>query len=378
MRKVIVLLSAVLLISVVATAATTNPEGFEGYALTNDWQPTLAVEGWHLEQMYGVDGGVASLVDDGGDQVLDIVSAAAPGGGAMYGMVGHPGWDADGPADADVAVTKSGFDFKPIGGANGSEFHAKLTRADAAVEWYQATWEVGVRVSLWGDFSTPYSPYTLQPEFGCWVSTGTYVYLRTWTDSGAYTETEIPGFGEGVHIVPGILAGTECGNGANPGIDPEWYTMEIEEDNATQETRARMYLRGSSPGAEDGWTAWVEHNAAADYSTGGQVSAFLGGQMQFDNFYITGEGGGDVCNPGDANNDLLVSADDYASVQGAFGNTGTIGIPGDANCDGLVSADDYASVQSNFGTTYGGAPIPEPTTIGLLAMGMIAIIRKRK
>ena len=48
---------------------------------------------------------------------------------------------------------------------------------------------------------------------------------------------------------------------------------------------------------------------------------------------------------GDANQDGVVSADDYASVQSNFGNTD--GAAGDANDDGVVSADDYASVQSN-------------------------------
>ena len=83
---------------------------------------------------------------------------------------------------------------------------------------------------------------------------------------------------------------------------------------------------------------------------------------------------------GDANRDGVVSVDDYASVQANLGSTGEPGLPGDANYDGAVSADDYASVQANFGDTagMGGVPVPEPTTIGLLAMGLVAILRKRK
>ena len=82
--------------------------------------------------------------------------------------------------------------------------------------------------------------------------------------------------------------------------------------------------------------------------------------------------------PGDANNDGVVSADDYASVQANFGDTGTPGLPGDANLDGLVSADDYASVQSNFGATAGGIPVPDPATLSLLALGGLVMLRHRK
>ena len=83
---------------------------------------------------------------------------------------------------------------------------------------------------------------------------------------------------------------------------------------------------------------------------------------------------------GDADNNGLVSADDYSSVQGHFGDTGDPSIPGDANCDGLVSADDYASVQSNFGATAGlggETTVPEPATLSLLAIGGLALLRRR-
>ncbi len=84
---------------------------------------------------------------------------------------------------------------------------------------------------------------------------------------------------------------------------------------------------------------------------------------------------------GDANNDGVVSADDYGSVQLNFGDTGDINIPGDANLDGVVSADDYGSVQLNFGATaggIGGVPVPEPAMLSLLAFGSLAILRRRK
>ena len=82
---------------------------------------------------------------------------------------------------------------------------------------------------------------------------------------------------------------------------------------------------------------------------------------------------------GDANLDGLISADDYASVQSNYGNTGSAGggLLGDANHDGLVGADDYASIQANFGNTSGGGAVPEPATMGLLAIGLMPVLRRR-
>ncbi|HDY65669.1 MAG TPA: PEP-CTERM sorting domain-containing protein, partial [Phycisphaerae bacterium] len=287
-----------------------------------------------------------------------------------------PMWDNDGPADADFAVTKSGFDILPLTGALGSEFVAEFGRyPDTASSANHATWLVGIRVGAYYDFGEPYGPV----EPGTWNALGTYVYLITWVsgtteEDEVFIETAIPGFGEGVWIVPGV-------QGTPPGIIPEWWKMEVEEDNATQQTRARIYLKSTTPGDEEGWTPWQDHNPAVTYAgTEGQVSGFMGANIQMDNWYITGEGGVPAGNPGDANNDSVVSADDYGSVQLNFGATGAVNIPGDANLDGVVSADDYGSVQLHFGTVYGagGASVPEPGTIGLLAMGMVAILRKRK
>ncbi len=284
MKRTIALLSAVLLISAVATAGVTNPDGFEGYALTTDWAPTLAVEGWEIGKMYGVEGGqLASIVADGGGQILDINSQGG------YGMMGSPMWDGgNGVPDNAAYITTSGFEIKPLSGSMGSEFVAKFARYPDTEPWYHCTWEVGIRVSKWPDFGSPYGPTVGDT----WFSAGTYVYLRTWVTDEVYTETEIPGFGLGVHLIPDIAIG--------PGVDPddpaddeypditlEWYTMEVEEDNVNSKTRARMYLRGGAPSA---WTDWQDHNAAVTYaSDASQVFGWMGGQMQMDNFYITPE-----------------------------------------------------------------------------------------
>lgn len=87
-----------------------------------------------------------------------------------------------------------------------------------------------------------------------------------------------------------------------------------------------------------------------------------------------------IVGSGDANGDGIVSADDFASVQGNFGSMDDTGIFGDATGDGAVSADDYASVQSNFGATagMGGVPVPEPATLSLLLLGGLALLRYRR
>jgi hypothetical protein len=84
---------------------------------------------------------------------------------------------------------------------------------------------------------------------------------------------------------------------------------------------------------------------------------------------------------GDANNDDVVSAGDYATVQANFGNTGISGgeLLGDANGDGVVSAGDYASVQANFGNIFPTlTPTPEPATLSLLVIGGLALIKRRR
>jgi hypothetical protein len=200
-------------------------------------------------------------------------------------------------------------------------------------------------------------------------------YLQCLTDEGTWVEEEITGIDMDEFGPPGSSLSP------GPGYNwMRWWTCEVEEDNVLSKTRARIYEKGTSPGDEEGWTSWLDHHSSIhglDYSTGGKVVVRSQGEMEYGNFSMTQESY-DTCNAGDANNDNLVSADDYASVQGAFGNTGDIGISGDANCDGLVSADDYASVQSNFGTTYGGATVPEPATLSLLVIGGLAMLRRRR
>jgi len=57
------------------------------------------------------------------------------------------------------------------------------------------------------------------------------------------------------------------------------------------------------------------------------------------------------------------------------------GRPGDTNEDGVVDAADFITLKKNFGKSVGGgapATAPEPATLGLLAIGALAVVRRRR
>jgi len=83
---------------------------------------------------------------------------------------------------------------------------------------------------------------------------------------------------------------------------------------------------------------------------------------------------------GDANGDVVVDAADYITVKRNFGmTTGATLKNGDFNGDGDVDWDDLQTLMSHFGDrSSGSAPAPEPATLGLLAIGALALLRRRR
>jgi autotransporter-associated beta strand protein len=85
--------------------------------------------------------------------------------------------------------------------------------------------------------------------------------------------------------------------------------------------------------------------------------------------------------PGDTNSDNVVDPADYIAMKQNFGLTGgaTLG-QGDVDSDSDVDWDDLQVLMTNFGagTFTTPATTPEPATLGLLAIGALAVIRRRR
>ena len=92
-------------------------------------------------------------------------------------------------------------------------------------------------------------------------------------------------------------------------------------------------------------------------------------------------------NRGDVTGEGFVGADDLVMILTNWGQTGIvpwengdIAPYGDGSNPGddFIGADDYVDVVTFWGTTYGGEPVPEPATLGLLLLGGLALLRRRK
>jgi autotransporter-associated beta strand protein len=95
--------------------------------------------------------------------------------------------------------------------------------------------------------------------------------------------------------------------------------------------------------------------------------------------YLTGLSNGTLL--GDTNDDGVVDAADYLAVKQNFGlTTGATLAQGNVDDDGDVDWDDLQVVMTNFGAGAGTAPAktPEPATLGLLAIGALAVLRRNR
>ena len=313
-----------------AQGVTSNPETFETYALTDDFEEMSIGDGaaWYTGWFrFEVTGGVG---------IWEILDSSPENATQVYKHSNTTGWD-----------TKS--------------------------RW-------------WGGLASDYQLLKYDVKL---VETSETAYNRAMVSQGEYVEywkyTGMTMLKKASALTEARLYAGDGDSVALPGQDSLarglWYTVEMFTDKVNDQVRARF---GPSGGTMNDWSEWVGYNPAYEnYHSHGFSST---GEVHYDNISITVETEPTDPPPpvlllGDANRDDVVSADDYASVQANFGDTGVAGIPGDANIDGLVSADDYSSVQSNFGNTQeaDSVPVPEPATLALLsASSLLLLKRKRK
>jgi autotransporter-associated beta strand protein len=118
--------------------------------------------------------------------------------------------------------------------------------------------------------------------------------------------------------------------------------------------------------------------------TGGQGAGVLwtkstGGSLMWEFSESTGE----LCTvvPGDTNNDGVADAADYIAVKTNIGMpSGATKLQGDLDGDFDVDWDDLQQLMANFGTrsVVPAPPAPEPATLGLLAIGALALLKRKR
>ena len=248
MKVTMMIVVALLIACGQAMGVVSQPDDFEGYALTNDWSPTKAVEG-HEVYLAGalVTGdfmGISNGTNGNSSQVLEIDNDNS-GSDSNLGV----DWYRSVP-DAEAALVVHSMDWQMLTGPGQKSRHRiGSSRPDGA--YWKMAW-------AW---------YFLKYEDG--RPTTTEVGYMNAAGDDNWTDT-----------VP---------DGENWELDT-WYTTEVEQDTVNRLFRIRY---GPTGGAMNPWSAWIgPYYASLSYEGDGgddYTRNHVSGHAEIDNMSMTPE-----------------------------------------------------------------------------------------
>lgn len=120
---------------------------------------------------------------------------------------------------------------------------------------------------------------------------------------------------------------------------------------------------------------WKENGVVVAPNLATSIGSYVAGTGVTINF-----GSGPIQNPGDVNGDGVVNTLDLNIIVGNWQKTGETFSQGDLNDDGVVNTLDLNQVIGNWQKTYSASVIavPEPTSLCLLGLGGLAVLRRRR
>ncbi len=165
-----------------------------------------------------------------------------------------------------------------------------------------------------------------------------------------------------------------------------WYlTLDIEDQllvpNQTYAFMLRFASGGSGgvhPEMDVGFMGAYSYadGAAFTFDGGFGYNTILNNEMVF---FLHGEVVPEAGTTADANGDGVVDAADYIILKQNFGTSPGVGAEyGDFDKSGTVDADDLAILTAAMSGTGAQAVIPEPATLGLLVLGSVGLVRRRR
>jgi autotransporter-associated beta strand protein len=295
--------------------------------------------------------------------------------------------DISGMTDANQFVLANGQTLKGSGTVTGVFWNK-----DGKVPYASANMTVGNGSTLSPGNST--GTLTVVDAKETWAGGGTYAWQLLNTTGEAGTDWDLTAVTNGLGVTSNLAVTATAGSKFNIALQTLSGIAPDVQGTAGDWTAndPHSWKIASSAGAITGWD--VDDDAASDlfnidttnFVGAGTGSSFNVSKTGNDVFLNYVPSSGPIVVLGDTNEDGVVDAADYIAIKTNFGLTGT-GITkfqGDLIDNDIVDWADLQELMAHFGDT-SGAPAamtmnntPEPATLGLLAIGALAVIRRRQ